>query len=707
MKSFLWIAAGLVAGALLFGMAVALLFNADSFRQMIGAEVERATQRKLSIGEIHIGLFPTPGAHIRNVSLSNAPGFGDEPMAWAGEAQVGLRLIPLLLHRRAEISSIAVQGLHLDLVRQADGRSNWDDLGGAPPQPAQGQPSAAPRRGAPHFPEISSVDLEDAGISYTDQPANKSYALSKISLHTSAIAPGRPFDFKLAFSAAVIDPALSMDVQASASFDPSAPDRQFDIRNLVSLIAVAGQGVPGGRQELQLGGSVHYDRGLGAFKLSDGKLVLGNISAAIALDGSGLGGDAAHLGGSVDIAPFNPRDTLKALGLEAPQMADGTALQQASFKATLNAAKGSASLDGLSLRLDQSTFSGGAGLVNSGGVAMLQFALKLDQIDADRYLAPARRNPLAPRPGGKPGEGDNAPLPLDRLDAYNLGGTVEIDKLKLKNLHLANARLKLAAVRGAAKTIDLTANLYGGTLVSATRIGVGARPALAQTLKLDSISAAPLLQDLTGKSDVSGVGSLSLELTSSGSNVNELKRGLDGSASFALRDGAVKGFNLGQVIRRAQTFSGGGAEQQTAPQQTDYTSLSASGTFHNGVFRSDNLSAASPLLRLTGAGQVDVGGNTIDYIARPELVNTASGQDGKELSKLRGIVIPVHIFGPLDAPRYKIDLASVLRQSPVQKLEQKLEHNGGELGKIFRGLFGKKKQDQQSPQDPPPSPPEP
>lgn len=700
MKILLWVVGTLLAILLLLSLAVSLLFDANSFRARISAEVENSIHRQLVLGDIHVSLFPTLGARIKDAKLSNAAGFGEEPMAQVGEAQVGVRILPLLLFHRAEISSITLKDLRLNLLKQADGKSNWDDLTGKE-KPAQSQPGRKPtappqQQGGKGELRIGGIDIDNANISYVDQQAKKSYALSKFSFKTGSIAPGKPFDLKLAFSAALADPAVNADVEASAKFNFDDRNKLFDAQNLEASIAASGQAVPGGKQNLKLSGSVHFDGDKGTFKLSEGKLSLANIVAAITLDGSGLDGDAGHFTGQLNVASFNPRDTFKSLGIEAPKTADSAVLQQASLSANIDAVKNNPRLEDLIVKLDQSTLSGSAGLSGSDG-PVIQFALKLDQIDADRYMAPpAARNPVAPQASSKPGEGDNAPLPLAKLDGFSANGTVDIGKLKLKNLNLANAQLKVAMVKGAQKNLNLGASLYGGTLASATRIGSGARPTLAETLKLASISAGPLLQDFMGKDYVSGTGNVALDVTSAGNTVSDLKRALNGNASFALQNGAVKGFNLAQIMRQGQALYSGQAAPQASSQQTDFTTMSASGKISNGVLHSDDLNAASPLLRLSGAGQVDLGNSTLDYTAKPTFVNTATGQGGKELANLQGVVIPVRVYGPFSAPKYQLDVASALQQQAVQKLTQKLGgQKGNDIVNALQGLFGKKKQEQQ------------
>jgi AsmA protein len=697
MRIILWGLAAIVTGLVLLVVAVALLFNPNNYRGRISAEVNETYHRKLDIGDVRLSIFPTLGARIKDLKLDNAEGFGAEPMAQVGEAEVGIRILPLLLHNSAEISSITLKDLQLRLLRHADGKSNWDDFTSppgkqpAPSRPGQPQPRQEPHGGGLGTLQIGGIDIDNANISYVDQQAHKSYALARFGLSTGAIKEDKPFDFKLAFSAALADPAVNAEVQVKAKLGYSAATKALVMQDLEAGVDASGAAVPGGKQSLKLQGSAYVDGGKGSFKLDDGKLSLANLVVALRLEGSGLDGEGGHIGGQLEVAPFDPRETFKALGLAAPDTADAGALKQASLSARVDASKDRPGLDNIVLKLDQSTFTGSAGMQGPAAV----FALKLDQIDADRYLAPPqKRNPMAPAAGGKPGEGDEAPLPLDKLDGYSASGTLDIGQLKLKNLKLAKVQLKLAAAKGAQKTLDLGAALYGGTLASTTRIGPGARPALGQTLRLDAINAGPLLQDFMGKDYVSGNGNMALDVSSSGNTVSQIRHGLNGSVSIALKDGAVKGFNLAQLIRQAESLRSGQAPQQGGSgAQTDFSTLSASGKIANGVLHSDDLNGASPLLRLTGAGQVDIGNSTLDYLAKPTLVNTATGQGGKELVNLQGIVIPVRVYGPFAAPKYQLDLAEALKQETVQKLTQKLGNGKtGDLVNQLQGLFGKKKQ---------------
>ena len=173
----------------------------------------------------------------------------------------------------------------------------------------------------------------------------------------------------------------------------------------------------------------------------------------------------------------------------------------------------------------------------------------------------------------------------------------------------------------------------------------GATPGLGETAKLDGIQINPLLKDFSGTDVVSGQGTVTLDVSGNGATVGALKRSLDGQVAVKLANGAVKGFNLGEILRKGQALLS--SAQNGAPStssgaastgsQTDFTAMSVSGTIKNGILTSNDLQAASPLLRVTGAGTVDIPRMTIDYVAKPMVVNTATGQGGKSLDQLRGI----------------------------------------------------------------------
>jgi len=81
--------------------------------------------------------------------------------------------------------------------------------------------------------------------------------------------------------------------------------------------------------------------------------------------------------------------------------------------------------------------------------------------------------------------------------------------------------------------------------------------------------------------------------------VNALTAGLNGDFNTSFNDGSINGVNLGYQIRRAKAaLSGESLPEDQTNVKTDFSALSVSGRFVNGVMQSDDLDMRSPLLRV-------------------------------------------------------------------------------------------------------------
>ena len=108
---FLGIAVGVVI--LLFvvvAVAVSLLFDPNDYKDDITAAVQNATGRQLALDDdLELALFPTIRIAVGAATLSNAPGFGDEPMARIGSAERSRIVLPSTssMFKRSAASSTA------------------------------------------------------------------------------------------------------------------------------------------------------------------------------------------------------------------------------------------------------------------------------------------------------------------------------------------------------------------------------------------------------------------------------------------------------------------------------------------------------------------------------------------------------------------------------------------------------------------------
>jgi len=175
-----------------------------------------------------------------------------------------------------------------------------------------------------------------------------------------------------------------------------------------------------------------------------------------------------------------------------------------------------------------------------------------------------------------------------------------------------------------------------------------------------------------------------------------MKKALAGSARVDLKDGAVKGINIAEVLRKAKSaLRGEQAQAANQAEKTDFSEFSASFAIKNGVAHNEDLEVKAPLFRITGRGDIDVGNSRIDYVTKVAVVATTQGQGGAELAELRGLSVPVHLTGPFDNLAYKVNYGAVaadLAKSRVGeklkgKVEERREKIEERLGDRLKGLL--------------------
>lgn len=734
---------GVIVGLVVtLAIALPLLFDPNDYRDEIAAAVKKETGREFAVGNIELKVFPWLRVALAEATLGNAAGFGPEPFAKVGEVGVGMRLWPLLVDRKVIVSTVSLKGLALNLAKNEKGESNWQDLLDRPEQDSKAEIEAQGEFEVASV-DVAGLEIRESSLSYADAQARTSYRLDDLELTTGALQPGAPFDFDAGAKIVSTAPAADLVVAIEAHVVPGERHERLDVEDLkvsvkgraleldtdatlaatiradlqgqvyelagLSLDAtLKGERLPGGEQKLRATSELRFDQGAGTLALTNTRLTGLGLDASAEIRGSGLNGDAAKLEGPVRIAPFSPRALLDALG-EAPQTRDPKALSSASLTAEVRGDARSARLTALKATLDDSTITGELALADFRSQA-IRFALRIDAIDADRYLAPEPEGAAGGEGGGDEGSVDEIPIPSEMLEKLNASGTVEIGSLKLNGLKMTDVSLKLSGAAGEAKQQDLRAQLYGGTIAATNRIAPGERSTIAIKTRLDALRAQPFLQDLLGRDLLSGIGDLTLDVQGSGATVGEVRRSLDGEIAFRLNDAVVKGFNLAAMLRKAQaTLAGDLNYTEKATPQTDFATIAFAGRITNGVLHSEQLEGASPLFRLAGSGDINLVDMTIDYLARPTIVETSKGQGGKGLEELKGLTIPIKLTGSLLSPKYKIELDDVLRDKAKQQLKKEYEKHEDEVKdqlkeKLGDFLFGKPKAPAPAPSDPAPAP---
>lgn len=443
-------------------------------------------------------------------------------------------------------------------------------------------------------------------------------------------------------------------------------DGRFNFSDLTE-----GEAKKGGKKEerTKAGGQVVFD--IGAVSIERAAITYSDLQAGqeYTLEDVRLktGRIAQNAEGKLELATLARR---KAPPLQAKLSMDGKyRLSEGSLSAEVNA------------RLDDSNLKAKFTLAEP-----YEFEASIDRLNLDRYLGAAEPQSAA-QGKQQTAKNQDTPVDLSALKGINAKGKLQVGALEVHGLKLADVAAQLSAANGRVKVAPHSARLYEGTMSGEVAVDAN-RNHIALKEKLENVSIGPILRDFAAQDRLEGKGSVALDVTTAGASVNAMKRALAGTAKVQLRDGAIKGINLGEILRRARTALGGSqpaAQGQSAgdrTQKTDFTELSASFAIKNGVARNEDLDAKSPLFRLGGSGDIDIPASSLNYLAKASIVASAEGQGGRERDRLAGLTVPVRLSGTFEDLKYEVDYRAMAGAAAKSQVGEKIKDK-------LKGLLGR------------------
>lgn len=718
----------LIAGLVSYFMAT---FNPNEYKPQIIQTVKDKQHRTLKLdGDIKLTFFPSIGAKIENISLSEYQ--SDQEFAAIANARVSLALLPLLA-KQVVVNEVGLSGLKVRVVKFKDGTTNLDDLIGkqevkeAPQPEVKSSPDAAVKF------DIAGVQIEKTELSYRDESTGAQYSLKDLNLKTGRIANGVPGRINLNAVVQANKPELDIvtNLQTTLTFDL---EKQFfqiesldmqvkgvalDISNLqikatgdasanlatqefqAKKLAISASGVKRkdnfdatlnmpaltfakdkvAAEKLLINANLQGETGkvIAAFALQD---LQGNAnsfkSSGLVLDVELKQAEQAFrlkmstpLVGSVDSKQINLSNLVFAVS------ATGDKLPNKSISSEM---KGSVQVDGVreSVQLNLA-----GGLLQSQVKAKLalkgfanpsvRFDVGVDQLDADLYL-PKKSVTTAAQAQAE--VSPEQPFDLSALRKLNLDGSLRIGSLKVANVKSSQLRIDVKGSKGLLNVSPLSANLYQGSINGSILVNAEAViPTFAVKQNLSGVQIGPLIKDAVDFDMVEGKGNVSVNLTTQGNTVTALKKSLNGALSLNMNDGAIKGINLTKLVRGAQNLGQGGGVQTLKPStddKTEFSELKASFKVNNGVAHNDDLLVKSQSLRVSGNGDVDIGNSSINYSTRTTLAESIDGKSGS-------LTVPVQLNGPFADMKFKVDYGAVVADVVKQKLDAKIDAKKEEL----------------------------
>nr|WP_170383555.1 AsmA family protein [Ruegeria atlantica] len=606
-----------------FGLVIGalLLMPGDKLASILAEQVKSETGRDLTLtGDVSLSFWPVLGMETGPVTFGNAPWAASEPMLSAESLAVGVDASALLngdLRIRRIIAENPVLRLEL-----SDGRGNWE-LGTVAPQATSGGGSiAAPASSQQGAVTLDQLELTNARLIYIENGATK-------------------FDFA--------------NVDLSASWPgPTTP-----------MTMQAQMAVPGGNMKVDL-------------KIPDLPAYASGIATPLQLALTAPGGEvgfdgvvnlAGEMDGSVEIKTDNTHKMLAAFGQDGVAVPLGLGRVADLSGHMTYTSEGLISLRNMMAQLDHNRFSGEADIVISDPPKVTA-RLTAGDIDLSEY------NEVSAATGGgaravSSSDSGWSTTPIDASALALANGEIRLtaSSIALPDIKLGPSDLTLSLDRSRAVLRMNPATLFSGQVngqvVANNRNGLS----VGGKLSAQDVDIRQALSTLAGIERLSGAGAGEFEFLGVGQTEDQIMRSLSGKGHLKVGQGVISGFDLDRLMGRGKGTGG----------TTVFNSLSASFTIDQGVLINKDLLMSLDNFRADGAGRVNLGARSLDYLFTPTALRANSGE---------GLSVPVRIVGPWSNPSIKPDLSKVIEAAAEGQLkgieddtkQKVLEKVGDELG---------------------------
>ena len=386
------------------------------------------------------------------------------------------------------------------------------------------------------------------------------------------------------------------------------------------------------------------------------------------------------------IAATAPTPPLQRQNIPVELTLDASGLLQAPL-----AAKAEVRLNGSIVMINGVTGTLGDGAFNGWASVDLSSKplVKLD-LDFQRLdVATSRERATSASLGSQPWS--NASIDLTGLNYVDAQLRVSAAELNIGEAHFAPVAIDTAVAAGVLKTSFSNLGVYGGQASGQLIVDVtSGSPGYAFSSDLVGVRALPLLRSAVDFDKLDGKMQAKMMLRSAGNSQRLVMSNLSGTVFAVFQDGTIRGLNVAAMIRSltSGTLSGW---QEGKEQITDLTQLSASFRIDKGQATTADLNMVGPLVKMTGAGTIDLAAKALAFRVEPKLVLTTEGQG--RTSDPVGLGIPVVIDGPWAEPRIYPDMAGILDNpdaayAKLKEMGKGLFGSSGGLGSVLGGSGG-------------------
>jgi AsmA protein len=633
-------------------------FSVEALKQRIVQEVENNTNRRVAIdGEVKLTLWPAASIVLGDVRFANAPWAKHKEMITIKKLSLELAWVPLL-SGDVQITRLVLNDPVIHLEISKNGTPNWEFNEKRTPQLAAATTTTTDVPLAVHdegdatsvLQSLTGVTLGDmrivgGSLHLLNHATSETYALSQMqanlvlkNLHTPAT---------LSLSGHYQDKPVNLKIKTGA------------LQNLIDK----------GQTELSL-----------------------DVAAESRLEADFTGSllskpEGYDVQGVLNAASKDMHALFAWLGIDAKLPVD--AYKQASLRGQLHANATQGTLDQAMVVLDSLSSTGKIAWNLSKKIPSISTTLVFEQLNLAPYLGVAETSSHGGlgiiQPVHAASERwSNTPIDFDWIKSLTLDANIKAARLLLGKPLLEQVTLELAIKNGVLVANIPSAILYGGQGQAHFEVNsAGATPVVNASLDVSHVNLGKALEDL-GMDTLSGTGETQWTVVTTGKSMAAWVDGLQGKGSLNIKEGALRGINVLEMIQKTAA-----AFHPSEGQRTPFKSLAATAQIKNGVLHNQDLLLEGDNFRSTGQGSASLPAWQVNYRLTPTLYSQPSSIEGKAP---KGLSVPIIIEGALDKPSFRPDLASAVQD--ILKNPEAFKENLQQLRKDakggLKGLLGTK-----------------
>jgi len=668
---------GIVIGiiTLIFLVAAAVFaatFNVNQYRGTIQSELERHLERRVTLGDMHLGLFP-PRLQVQNLAIADDPKFSDpKPFVAAEELDVSVKLLPLL-HRSVEISSVNLQRPAVELIKDAQGVWNFATIGA--------KQKSAPSQNKQQF-SLAELVVQDGQVSITDQQGHKPRMMyDHINLTLTDFAPDTPFS-----------------VDASVHFPGQGAEE----------IRLQGKGGPvqqANPAATPFHGSVDWKgvdiAGLQAFLHTP---ALANSDGVLS-GHSKIASESGRLSAEGQIAV----DKLRIRGAEVGYPVTGD------YEVNDDLASDLLRINKAVVKLGQTPLYASGTVNMKPDPAQLDLNLKANNVSLAEIARLAAAAGIAFAPGSSVNGNMNADVqvrgPSDKLA---LSGTIQGSNIQASGKDIPQP-VQIKAINLALTPDEIRSDNFpvvsGGTTVNtqfSLRSYTSKTPLVDATLKapqaeLPAILAMAKAYGISGLDKLSGTGTLSLDMRATGPvqaiTSDEIMRALNGNVNLNFNNVRYSGVDIGHELAGIGRFLNSAASLQKDQGFTNILKMTGNLVVRNGMAQTNNLQALLDMANVGITGNANLVTQALNLDVTGVLSKGFSQQVGgtgiggymnTALANNQGeIVIPAIVTGTFQHPVFGPNVQKIAQMKLKGLLPSTNNPLGGASG-ILGNLLGQR-----------------